>query len=84
LIWNPVIRIDPESRARGYLRVSGRQIKDKMAKEARKLVTLECTVCKSRNYHTEKRLKGMGVIARLEFEKYCPHDRKKTVHKETK
>ncbi|MEK9156027.1 MAG: 50S ribosomal protein L33 [Patescibacteria group bacterium] len=55
-----------------------------MAKEARKLVTLECTECKSRNYHTEKRLKGQGVISRLEFEKYCPKDRKRTVHKETK
>lgn len=55
-----------------------------MAKEARKLVTLECAVCKNRNYQTEKRLKGQGVIARLEFIKYCPHDRKRTTHKESK
>ena len=55
-----------------------------MAKEARKLVTLECSVCKSRNYHTEKRLKGMNVIKRIELEKYCPTERKKTLHKETK
>jgi large subunit ribosomal protein L33 len=55
-----------------------------MAKEARKLVALECTECKSRNYHTEKRLKGQDVIARLEFSKYCPHDRKRTIHKESK
>ncbi|OQA04952.1 MAG: 50S ribosomal protein L33 [bacterium ADurb.Bin400] len=55
-----------------------------MAKEARKLVTLECTVCKSRNYHTEKRLKGQGVIARLEFSKYCSVCKKRAPHKETK
>jgi len=55
-----------------------------MAKEARKLVTLECAECKARNYHTEKRLKGQNVIKRIELEKYCPQDKKRTVHKETK
>ena len=42
-----------------------------MAKEARKLVTLECEKCKARNYHTEKRLKGQDVIKRIELVKYC-------------
>ncbi len=55
-----------------------------MAKDARKLVTLECTECKARNYHTEKRMKGMNVIKRIELEKYCKQERKKTLHKETK
>jgi len=55
-----------------------------MAKEARKLVTLECSECKSRGYHTEKRLKGMGVIKRIELVKYCKQDQKRTLHKETK
>jgi len=55
-----------------------------MAKEARKLVTLECSVCKNRGYHTEKRLKGQDVIKRLEFMKYCSACKKKTEHKETK
>jgi large subunit ribosomal protein L33 len=55
-----------------------------MAKEARKLVTLECSDCKARNYHTEKRLKGQDVIKRLEMSKYCKQCKKQTVHKETK
>ena len=55
-----------------------------MAKEARKLVTLECAECKSRNYHTEKRVKGQDVIKRLEMEKYCKSCKKRTEHKETK
>jgi large subunit ribosomal protein L33 len=55
-----------------------------MAKDARKLVTLECPDCKSRGYHTEKRLKGMDVIKRLEFEKYCKTCKKRTLHKESK
>ncbi|MEI7792008.1 MAG: 50S ribosomal protein L33 [Candidatus Berkelbacteria bacterium] len=55
-----------------------------MAKEARKLVTLECSVCKNRNYHTDKRTKGQDVIKRLEFEKYCKCCKKRTTHKETK
>ena len=55
-----------------------------MAKEARKLVALECSECKLRNYHTEKRLKGQDVIKRLEMEKYCSNCKKRTLHKETK
>ena len=55
-----------------------------MAKDARKLVTLECSECKGRNYHTDKRMKGQDVIKRIELEKYCPHCKKRTLHKETK
>lgn len=55
-----------------------------MAKDARKLVTLECTECKARNYHTDKRLKGQDVIKRLEMAKYCKVCKKRTDHKETK
>jgi len=55
-----------------------------MAKEARKLVTLECTVCKNRTYHTEKRVKGQDAPKRLEFNKYCPICKKRTLHKESK
>jgi len=60
------------------------QLRNKMAKEARKLVALECSECKLRNYHTEKRLKGQDVIKRLEMEKYCSNCKKRTLHKETK
>lgn len=55
-----------------------------MAKEARKLVTLECADCKARNYHTEKRLRGQDVIKRIELVKYCKVDKARTLHKETK
>jgi ribosomal protein L33 len=55
-----------------------------MAKEARKLVTLECEKCKARNYHTEKRLKGQDVIKRIELVKYCKVEKARTLHKETK
>jgi len=55
-----------------------------MAKDARELVALECTECKSRNHHTEKRLKGQNVIKRIELKKYCPQCKKQTLHKESK
>ncbi|MEI8143200.1 MAG: 50S ribosomal protein L33 [Candidatus Berkelbacteria bacterium] len=55
-----------------------------MAKEARKLITLECETCKSRGYHTEKRMKGQDVIKRIELPKYCKTCKVRTNHKETK
>ena len=55
-----------------------------MAKDARTIVTLECTECKNRNYQTEKRVKGQDAPKRLEFKKYCKHCKKRTLHKETK
>lgn len=51
-------------------------------KENRLVVTLECTVCKNRNYTSEKNKKN--DTARLELKKYCPYDRRHTPHRETK
>ena len=54
------------------------------AKEARIVVTLACTDCRSRNYTTSKnRIKHQ---ARLELRKYCarPTCRKHTQHREAK
>lgn len=51
-------------------------------KENRLVVTLECTECKNRNYSSEKNKKN--DTARLELKKYCPHDRRHTLHRETK
>ena len=48
----------------------------------REIITLECTVCKRRNYTTTKEKKN--TPGRLELKKYCKFDRKHTVHKETK
>ncbi|MFA5478828.1 MAG: 50S ribosomal protein L33 [Candidatus Muiribacteriota bacterium] len=45
-------------------------------------ITLECTECKNRNYTTKKNKKLHQE--RVEFKKYCPHDKKHTMHKETK
>ncbi|MDR2457561.1 MAG: 50S ribosomal protein L33 [Clostridiales Family XIII bacterium] len=45
-------------------------------------VTLECTVCKQRNYDTDKN--KTKTPERIEMKKYCPFCRKHTVHKETK
>ncbi len=51
-----------------------------MAKEARVVITLECTECKERNYTTEKNKKN--TPDRLQLRKYCKHCRKHTLHKE--
>lgn len=51
-------------------------------KENRLVITLECTVCKNRNYTSEKNKKN--DTARLELKKYCPYDRRHTPHRETK
>ena len=53
-----------------------------MAKDAREIVTLECEVCKERNYQTEKNIKLQKE--RLQLQKFCSKCRKKTMHKETK
>ena len=45
-------------------------------------VLLACTECKRRNYSTIKNRKN--TTGRLELKKYCPFDRKHTVHRETK
>jgi large subunit ribosomal protein L33 len=54
-----------------------------MAKnEKRVKITLECQVCKNRNYITTKN--KMNDRERLEMKKYCKHDRVHTNHKETR
>ncbi len=47
----------------------------------REFVWLECTSCSSRNYRTAKETRGAD---RLELKKYCPKERKHTVHKESR
>ena len=44
-------------------------------------ITLECTECKRRNYITMK--SKINDRERIEMKKYCSHDRRHTVHKET-
>jgi len=51
-------------------------------KGAVELVALQCTVCKRRNYTTKKNRKN--IQEKLQFNKYCPFDKKHTPHKETK
>ena len=48
----------------------------------REIITLECTVCKERNYTTTKNKKTHSQ--RLELRKYCPRCNKHTIHKETR
>ena len=48
----------------------------------RELAILECTECKRRNYTTPRNKKNQPQ--RLELLKFCPHDRKRTIHKEVK
>jgi len=49
---------------------------------ARDIITLACTECKRRNYSTTKNKKLS--TGRLERNKFCPSDRKHTLHRETK
>jgi large subunit ribosomal protein L33 len=51
-------------------------------KTAVELIALQCTECKRKNYTTKKNRRNNQE--KLEFKKYCPFDRKHTVHKETK
>jgi large subunit ribosomal protein L33 len=48
----------------------------------REIITLQCTVCKDRNYSTTKNKKL--TTERLEFSKFCRKCRKHTAHKEAK
>ncbi|KAB1442313.1 50S ribosomal protein L33 [Pseudodesulfovibrio senegalensis] len=45
-------------------------------------IQLQCTECKRKNYATQKNKKN--TTGRLEVKKYCPWDKKHTVHKEAK
>ena len=46
----------------------------------REFVTLECSECKTRFYHTEKRTKG--TVPKLEIKKFCPTCRRHVKHVE--
>jgi large subunit ribosomal protein L33 len=46
------------------------------------LIAMQCSECKRKNYTTKKNRKN--TQAKLELSKYCPFDRKHTLHKETK
>lgn len=48
----------------------------------RENITLACTVCKQRNYETEKNKRNNPD--RIEFNKFCKFCGKHTIHKETK
>jgi large subunit ribosomal protein L33 len=45
-------------------------------------ITLACTECGERNYITSKNKRNNPD--RLELKKYCPRDKKVTLHRETK
>ncbi len=45
-------------------------------------ISLACAECNRRNYYTEKNRRNMQ--GKLELMKYCKHDRKHTLHKESK
>ena len=45
-------------------------------------IHLKSTGCKRKNYITTKN--KQNVQEKLELKKYCPHDRKHTIHKELK
>ncbi|MBQ7651062.1 MAG: 50S ribosomal protein L33 [Victivallales bacterium] len=48
----------------------------------REIVILACTECKRRNYTTTKNKRN--TPGRLEKKKFCPYDKKQTVHRETR
>ena len=56
--------------------------KSKRQKAMREIITLECTVCKRRNYTMLKNKKAHPD--KLETKKYCRFCRKHTSHKEIK
>jgi large subunit ribosomal protein L33 len=46
------------------------------------LIALQCGECKRKNYTTKKNKRNSQE--KLELKKYCPFDRKHTLHKEAK
>ncbi|MBU4306071.1 MAG: 50S ribosomal protein L33 [Candidatus Omnitrophica bacterium] len=48
----------------------------------RELITIACTECKNRNYHSTKNKKKN--TDRIELSKFCRSCRKHTLHRETK
>ena len=54
-----------------------------MAKaENRPVIQLTCSECRERTYTTEKNKKNDP--SRIELRKYCPRDRRHTLHREAK
>jgi large subunit ribosomal protein L33 len=54
-----------------------------MAKATKRdIITLKCSECGERNYSTTKNRRTTS--GKLELKKYCPRDRKHTLHRETK
>ena len=51
-------------------------------KGAVELIAMQCTECKRKNNNTTMTRKN--IQCKLELKKYCPFDRKHTLHKETK
>ncbi|HSX42154.1 MAG TPA: 50S ribosomal protein L33 [Candidatus Saccharimonadales bacterium] len=51
-------------------------------KSTRERITLECSVCKERNYYSEKN--KVKTPTRLELMKFCKRCQKATAHKESK
>jgi large subunit ribosomal protein L33 len=51
-------------------------------KEDREHITLACTECRSRTYHTEKNRRN--DTERLELRKYCPRCRVHRTHREAR
>jgi len=51
-----------------------------MAKsKAREYVWMQCSSCNSLNYRTDVRVQG--GVPKLSLKKYCPRERKHTLHK---
>lgn len=50
--------------------------------EARERITLQCTECNNENYRTEKN--KQNTPSRLELKKFCPKEKKVTLHREKK
>ncbi|MBD3400613.1 MAG: 50S ribosomal protein L33 [Candidatus Coatesbacteria bacterium] len=48
----------------------------------RDIIALRCEECKRKNYTLTKNKKN--VKGKIELRKYCPHDHRHTLHKETK
>jgi large subunit ribosomal protein L33 len=51
-------------------------------KQVVELIAMQCSECKRRNYTTSKNRRNLQE--KLELKKYCPWDRKQTLHQETK
>jgi len=49
---------------------------------AREIVEIACTECKRRNYTSTKNKRT--TPNRLEMQKYCPTERRRTAHRESK